>query len=320
MKAIFSAIKPYLRWLIIGVTFLFIGKTFKDNWQQIKEIRIDERGWLFLVIGLMITLLAHIWSGWVWIWLLKMLRQSIAVRKALPIYLISNIAKYLPGNVGHFYLRIRRISQAGCPLKIATVSVLLEPLLMAESALLLGIFSYSFGWIKMTIERWQLSLQIIVSIIILAAIHPAILNPIIQLLSRLKANPQSEKFYLKQYPWFPLLGEMGFLLLRATSFLIVWLAITPVSLKQIPILFSAFSFAWLMGLIVPGAPGGIGVFEATAITLLNRQEFPTAIILVTTAIYRVISILAEVIAAAIAWVFQQFNKEIENDNFFRFWD
>jgi uncharacterized membrane protein YbhN (UPF0104 family) len=70
-----------------------------------------------------------------------------------------------------------------------------------------------------------------------------------------------------------------------------------------------------MGLIVPGAPGGMGVFEATTIALLDRQEFPPAIILTTTAIYRVISILAEAIAAAIAWLFQQFNKKMENDNF-----
>lgn len=315
MKAIFSAIKPYWRWLILVGTLLFVGKTFKDNWQQIKEIRIDERGWLFLVMALSITLFAHIWSGWVWIWLLKMLRQSIAWRTALPIYLTSNIAKYLPGNVGHFYLRVRGISQAGCPLKVATLSVLLEPLLMAESALLLGLFSPSFGWIKTTFQGWKLTLQIIISMMILASIHPAIFNPIIQLLSRLKSSPQSETIYLKQYPWVPLLGEMGFLLLRGTGFLIVWLSLASVHLKQIPILFSAFSFAWLMGLIVPGAPGGMGVFEATAIALLDRQEFPPAIILATTAIYRFISILAEVIAAAVAWFFQQVNDKMKNDNF-----
>lgn len=310
MKAIFLAIKPYLRWFILVGTLLFVSKTFKDNWEQVKEIRIDEKSWLFLVIALTITLLAHLWSGCVWIGSLKMLRQSITVRKALPIYLISNIAKYLPGNIGHFYLRITAISQLGCPPKIAILSVLLEPLLMAESALLLGVFSDSFGWEKTTVEGWVWSLQIIMAIIILASIHPAILNRTIQLLFRAKGNSQSETIYLTQYPWFPLFGEMGFLLLRGTGFLIVWLAITPVYLKQIPVLFSAFSFAWLMGLIIPGAPGGMGVFEATAIALLDRQEFPGGIILATTAIYRIISILAEAITATIAWFLQQFNKEI----------
>ena len=315
MKAIFSIIKLYLRWLILGGTLLFVAKTFKDNWEQVREIRIDERDWVFLVIALMITMFAHLWSGWVWFWILKMLRQSIAISKALSIYLISNIAKYLPGNVGHFYLRITTIAKAGCPLKIATISVLLEPILMAEAALLLGIFGSGIGWIKTAFNGWKYSILITISITILGLIHPAILNPIMQLLSRLKSGTlQSETIYLEQYPWFPLFGEMGFLLLRGTAFLIVWLAISSIDLREIPILLSAFSFAWLMGLIVPGAPGGMGVFEATTITLLDRQEFPAGIILATTAIYRVISILAEAIAAAIAWSFQEFSKKIKNDN------
>ncbi|WP_354635191.1 hypothetical protein [Planktothricoides raciborskii] len=40
---------------------------------------------------------------------------------------------------------------------------------------------------------------------------------------------------------------------------------------------SAFSFAWLLGLVLPGAPGGIGIFEATAIALL-QNNFPPGIL------------------------------------------
>ncbi|RMF21045.1 MAG: UPF0104 family protein, partial [Cyanobacteria bacterium J083] len=65
-------------------------------------------------------------------------------------------------------------------------------------------------------------------------------------------------------------------------------------------LLSAFSFAWLLGLIVPGAPGGVGVFEATIIALLNPQFFPPAIVLSSVVIFRLISILAEVLAAGLA--------------------
>ncbi|MGH2414344.1 MAG: UPF0104 family protein, partial [Microcystaceae cyanobacterium] len=89
---------------------------------------------------------------------------------------------------------------------------------------------------------------------------------------------------------------------RSSGFLLTWIALTPVHFNQILPLFSAFSFAWLLGLIVPGAPGGIGVFEATAIALLDKQHFPTSIILSTVALFRVISILAEIIAAKVAWL------------------
>jgi glycosyltransferase 2 family protein len=76
-------------------------------------------------------------------------------------------------------------------------------------------------------------------------------------------------------------------------------ALNPIAPAQIPLIFSAFSFSWVLGLVVPGAPGGIGVFEATAIALLNSQ-IPTGTILGGVALYRLISILAELIGAGLA--------------------
>jgi len=52
-------------------------------------------------------------------------------------------------------------------------------------------------------------------------------------------------------------------------------ALKPLELSQIPLLLGAFSFAWLLGWAsCPGAPGGIGVFEATALVLLEQRFSP----------------------------------------------
>jgi uncharacterized membrane protein YbhN (UPF0104 family) len=59
-----------------------------------------------------------------------------------------------------------------------------------------------------------------------------------------------------------------------------------------------------VGLIVPGAPGGMGVFEAVAIALLDRSQFDAAIILIAVALFRFVSILAETLAAGLAWSFK----------------
>jgi glycosyltransferase 2 family protein len=47
--------------------------------------------------------------------------------------------------------------------------------------------------------------------------------------------------------------------------------------------------------VIP-TPGGLGVFETTAIALLNPY-FPTAVILSVVALFRLVSILAEVVGA-----------------------
>ncbi|XTZ20750.1 MAG: hypothetical protein ACQZ3M_04890 [cyanobacterium endosymbiont of Rhopalodia fuxianensis] len=84
-----------------------------------------------------------------------------------------------------------------------------------------------------------------------------------------------------------------------------WIAFIPISIFQIPLLLNAFSFAWLLGLVIPGAPSGIGVFEATIIFLLRTENFPIQIVLSTIAIFRLISILAEVTGAGLGLLIKE---------------
>jgi glycosyltransferase 2 family protein len=298
-------IKTYFKWFILGAILFFLVKTFSDNWQNVSNVKIETQGWLILTLALIVTFFAHLWSGLVWVQLLKSFKQPVATKWSLQLYLITNIAKYLPGNVGHFYGRISAIYKAGGSLSIASLSVLLEPLLMAAAAFLITVLASSIGLIKMGFYPWLWKVNLIIFPIVLISIHPKILNPFLKFISRLKKQEKSSTVEIEQYPAIYLLGEIGFLLLRGTGFILTWMALSSLDFRQIPILFSVFSFAWLMGLIVPGAPGGIGIFEAIAIALLSQQHFPKGIILSAIALFRVISILAEAIAAGLAWLSQR---------------
>jgi glycosyltransferase 2 family protein len=298
-------IKTYFKWFILGATLFFLVKTFSDNWQNVSNVKIETQGWLILTLALIVTFFAHVWSGLVWVQLLKSFKQPVATKWSLQLYLITNIAKYLPGNVGHFYGRISAIYKAGGSLSIASLSVLLEPLLMAAAAFLITVLASSIGLIKMGFYPWLWKVNLIIFPIVLIGIHPKVLNPFLRFISRLKNKEKSSTVEIEQYPAIYLLGEIGFLLLRGTGFILTWMALSSLDFRQIPILFSVFSFAWLMGLIVPGAPGGIGIFEAIAIALLSQQHFPKGIILSAIALFRIISILAEAIAAGLAWLSQR---------------
>lgn len=299
MKKIWSWIKPYIRWVILGGTLFFIAKAFKDHWRDVAGIRIDPQGWAMLAIALLVTLLAHIWSGWVWTWILQAFKQPVGQRWALQVYLKTNVAKYLPGNVWHFYGRIAAVRGAGGSIGAASISVLLEPLLMAAAALAIALFSGSLGWINTASDSRMWGLQILGLVVVLLGVHPRLLNPIVQRLSRSKKVTDTGDFHIERYPLVPLLGEMGFLGFRGTGFLLTLLALGSISPNQILPLLSAFSFAWLLGLVVPGAPGGLGVFEATAIALLD-QQLSAGLILTGVALFRLVSILAEISAAGLA--------------------
>jgi uncharacterized membrane protein YbhN (UPF0104 family) len=320
MKNILAVVKPYLRWFILGGTLFFLLTTFREHWQEVAAVRIDTWGWLMLIVATSITFLAHIWSGWVWTWILKTFRQPCQPLWAIRVYLITNIAKYIPGNIWHFYGRITAISQAGGSLGGATLSVLLEPLLMAVAALIVALICTGLGWLEIGSDGRIWGLQIFLLIIILVGIHPRILNPVMHQLSRIKSPLKKAKTIKKQekphpsttetrshlhnYPILPLLGEIGFLLARGTGFLFTIIALQSIIPAQIPQLFGAFSLAWVMGLIIPGAPGGMGIFEAVAIALLDHAQFSTGIILTAVALFRLVSILAETLAAGLAWSFK----------------
>ncbi|MFM2314645.1 MAG: hypothetical protein RLZZ04_3921 [Cyanobacteriota bacterium] len=300
MKEILARIKPYLRWFILGGVLFFLVKTVKDRFAEVSAIRMDANGWGILAIAVLVTIIAHVWSGWVWTWILAIFKQPLGVAEGIRVYLVTNIAKYSPGNIWHFYGRITAVGQKGGSRGAATLSVLLEPLLMAAAALLIGIVSSTFSG-TFSGER-QIWLQLGALGAILMGIQPRILNILLHRLSRSKNKADAsaaEAIELSKYPLAPFLGEMGFVIFRGIGFILTFVALQTVSWQQIPQLFSSFSFAWLLGLIVPGAPGGLGIFEVTAYGLLDNNQFPSEIAAV--ALYRLISILAEAIAALVCF-------------------
>jgi uncharacterized membrane protein YbhN (UPF0104 family) len=309
-----KVLKNALRWFIFGGTLFFLGKALKDNWLEVSSIRIDAAGWATLTIATGVTLLAHTWAGWIWTWILKEFNQSVSTFEFIQVYLKTNIAKYLPGNVWHYYGRILAAKNANISTVTATLSVLLEPLLMAAAALITVVLFGSQLAVNNT-NIWVQILQFLSLIVLLGAVHPWVLNSIIRFLYRLKnqnknQNSTSENqsingLSLDRYPLLPLLGELIFLGLRGTGFILTMYALFSVKLSQIPLLFGAFSFAWVLGLVVPGAPGGLGVFEATAIALLQHR-FPAALVISAIALYRLISILAETAGAALASLDERF--------------
>ncbi len=300
MKKVVSSLKPYLRWLILGLTVFFLGHTLKTNWQEITEIEITNTGWFCLALAFCVTTTAHVWSGWVWLLILREFNQTIKHRSGLQIYLKTNIAKYLPGNIWHFYGRITAVNKAGVSLGPATLSVLLEPLLMASAALSLALI---------TAQQKYWGLQILCLLVVLTGIHPRILNPIVERLRKIKFKAKQHESYssfsyqLERYPLRPLLGEIGFVGMRGVGFLLTALALMPFTPEQIPVIVSAYSLAWLLGLVIPGAPGGLGVFEATILALLD-SHFSAGLLLTAVACYRLVSVLAETSGALLAGIDQ----------------
>lgn len=313
IQSVFSQIKPYLKGLIIiGVVF-FLGKTVYDNWSEIVSIRLDNQGWSYLAIAVCFTLVSYSFAGWIWSWILHEFNQSVNPVYLIRVYLRTNLAKYLPGNVWHYYGRITGLKSENVPLSKATLSVLIEPIFIAAAALLVAAVGNQISeifWEHTLIDYWQILLLVVA----LSILHPAFLNPLLRLVGKLNVVSEEtdavkpEAFIIKRYPLIPLFGAFCVVALRCVGFLFVLMAFNAVSLHQFPIIINAFVLGWIASLFIPGVPGGIGIFEATAIAYLSNS-FSTGIVISAVALYRVISIVAELLGVGLAAMGEKQNME-----------
>jgi glycosyltransferase 2 family protein len=294
--------KKYLRWVCITAILWFLGQAIWRNWQTVAAVRITSAGWGWLGGALTISLGAHMVAGGVWAEILRTLGHAVPASWGIRTYLTTNLAKYLPGNVWHFYGRFNACKTRSIPSGASLLSILLEPLLMLAAALLIAIGLTPWNQAQ-TAPLWVQLLAVLGLTTVLLSLTPKILNQGLRKIGgakrqKLAIAPQ-EIPQIQTYPLKPLLGELLFLGLRGAGFIFTWQSIHNLLPHQLPSLYSGFSLAWLIGLVIPGLPGGIGVFEAVILALLGKH-LAAGELLVIVGLYRLVNTLAEAIGAGLA--------------------
>ena len=215
----------------------------------------------------------------------------------VPLFVRSNLLKYLPGGVWHFIQRVRVLGPS-IGTGPALVSVLMEPMLMVVAALL---------WVPF--GGWQSGLALLTPLPALLLL-PRWREPLLSRLERsrlrqlnrsdpdLASLPPLEQLGSgrKDYPLLPLLAELVFITSRFSGF---WCCIQVFGLTPVlPIgsWMAAFALAWATGLVVPAAPGGLGVFEAVLLLRLG-SSVPEPALLAVALSYRLVVTLADLMAA-----------------------
>lgn len=285
------SLSSLFRWIVLTATLIFLGFTLSENWQQVQALRLRDKAWLYGAAALGIALLAQLWSAYVWGWILAALQQRVPRRWSMVVVLKNNPAKYIPGSIWHLYGRVRAARKQGITLELATLSVILEPLFVIAGALGLTFLSAPHPGLQ------GLSLALL-----LLAAHPRVLNLIWRWGHRLQGK-STTTVCIEHYPLRIFLGAVAFMTLRSLAFLLVVLAFTPLSWEILRPLLGGFSFAWLLSLIAP-APGGLGVFEASTIAVLDNFLAP-GLLLGAVAVYRLVSLLSEMIGAALAYLLSE---------------
>ena len=275
----------------------FIAWALAGHVSGLRELTITARGWWWLLLGLSLSWLSLVVNGLAWRVLVNWLGHRVDDVALVPLYLRTNLLKYLPGGIWHFVDRLRTL-QPFIGANRALVSVLLEPLVMAVAALL---------WVPL--GGWQSGLALL-CLLPVVVLMPRFREPLLIRLEQAKwkqlNRAQSEPLAPLDstqlgsgrggYPWAPLVMEMGFVLCRFAGF---WCCVQSFGLGDahpLGVWLSAYALAWTVGLVVPAAPGGLGVFE-TVLLLRLHGVVAEAPLLAIALSYRLVVTLADVMAA-----------------------
>jgi len=282
-----------LRPWVGGACVVLLGLALVTHGREVLALAPDRRGWGLLLLGLGFTSVAQWSNALAWWGVLGWLGCAEPMADVLPLYVRTTPLKYLPGGVWHLLGRLRWLQARGRPGRQALAAVVLDPLLMAVAALALVPFGGLQGGLGL------------VSPLALLLLRPRWLQPVLQRLiagkRRLLQDPASEGAMLApaDWPWTPLLLELPFLGFRFAGFACCLLSFSAAVPPGWGPWLGSFALAWTAGLVVPGAPGGLGVFELVLLAWL-RGAVPTAELLAVLVSYRLISVLAEGLAAAAA--------------------
>jgi uncharacterized membrane protein YbhN (UPF0104 family) len=290
-------------WITV-LTISFVSISLLSNGRALLQLRLDLQGWLWLVLGLGVSLLSLVVNGLAWGWVLRWLGLRPRWEPLVALYLVTNLRKFLPGGFWHLASRVQilRNGPPESPLAgpvttpLALLATLLDPLLAAIAALALLAVGGPQGGLA------------VLGLVPLALLRPRWLNPLLQRLERKRARALGLERELERegrtatvpgWPWPPLLGELAFVLFRFGGFACCVLAFDLQLSSDWRIWLAGFCLAWTAGLVVPGAPGGLGVFETVLLLRLSHQ-IPEPSLLAVALTYRLVVTLGDLLAAALA--------------------
>jgi hypothetical protein len=267
---------------------------FFNNIDQISfEINLERNG-INLSLSFLFCVLSIYLNAYAWKYIVKWLGKEFKSNNLVSFYVLTNILKYVPGGMWHFVERFNFIKKISNP-QIALYSSLIEPYFMLTGSFLLASMGLIFSpfYFFLIFPLIFLNRKFIFLIFkILGSLKGKVLD--VLRLPNSKGKFEERINIVSFFPYRALFLEIGFVLSKFIGFYICLNTFYTSNTLNIILLLVIFSLSWSIGLVVPAAPGGVGVFEACLLLFVGKS-IPENIILISLVYFRVISTSADLL-------------------------
>lgn len=260
---------------VTAASLFFIVSVLISQWSEIGNRLHPVSVIEFVVLAVPLYLVTSLLVALAWVVAFRTVGGDLPFGTGLRIHLVSQAGKYFPGNVGHFVGRIGLLKVEGYSVKAASASVVLEVLWLVGAAAFLSVYALFVGAMD-TIGgevRIDLSGPWMMLVAVVAVLLP---NVMVALFNTLPPRLREKLGYGGKVSYPPQRSVLSCYFLYFLSFFFNGLIIVggfyflfDSYAGSLPLVVSVYAGVWLLGFVLPGAPGGIGVREALFVLLFG---------------------------------------------------
>ncbi len=285
--------KRILQALLIAVIFYFLARNLYINWSRI--IEYDWRiNYYFLIFSWILSIAGGFLVALGWNLILGVLGGRLGYRRALKIFFLTDLAKYVPGKVWTMVGKVYLCAKEGIPVPTTSTSVVIQPLIQVISGLLIFLLSLPF-WTQTSDFMNNLYFLFPLIPIGLILLHPAIMTRLLNfMLTKLKQKRVELNIKYRDILLILLLW-CGLWVLTGITYYLLIIAVHAFPISRLPVTVGIFSIAGVSQFLTPA---GIGVLEGM-LTVLLGLYFPLPVAILIALLARVWKTVTELVCVAI---------------------
>jgi hypothetical protein len=308
--------KNAMKWLRLGVGYalaigilFFLGRMLYQTWNDLaaSEFRFEFDLWR-LGASLVLLVVGRAFAVEAWRRILILLGESFSFAFGARVWFLSNLTRYVPGNIWQVATMMAMVEQCGVSKTNALLSQVIYTALALSIAGLLGlVFIFSQPDLLAGILPFQFAAYVpamtalgFLAIIIGFAL-PVTNRCLVALTARftrreLAASPPTFTRGLV-----PPLFSMLMWVTNGLAFFLFIAAITPTPVEQLPAFIAMNAGAYWIGYVSFVTPSGLG-FRESALALMLATFFPTPVAVALSLVTRLWSTAGEILGVSLVWI------------------
>jgi len=254
-------------------------------------------GWALLALaGLELTWLLELNT---WRMILASLGGPLPFRRAAPIWFLSNILRYIPGNIWQFLGMAELAHEEGVPRLVTLTSIVLhQAISTAVGIVIAAVYFAALGqgeWLRyLRPLLWFVPLGLLM-------LQPRILERVLNWAFRKMGRPPIRVTLTWGQIWILIGRYFVVWVAMGLSFATLVRALVPISWSDVPYLVASWAAAYVIGYLALLTPAGLGVREGVLAVLLF-PIMPPPVAAVVAIMARLWMVVAEVLGAGVSLV------------------